>query len=93
MGRRPLVLETWGTFYTREVSKGRWVARARYRDEDGRSRLIERTERTKHMAEDAVRAAMRDRLKPLGDGELGPETRIANDKRRRMITSDLSINC
>ena len=60
------------------TTEGRWVAQARYRDVDGRTRQIERTGRTKQKAEDLLRTAMRDRIKPAGAHELGPETRLAD---------------
>ena len=41
MVRPPLVSETWGTVSTRMLEQGRWAARARYRDVDGRTRLIQ----------------------------------------------------
>lgn len=78
MARPPLVPETWGTVTTRMVAQGRWAARARYRDVDGRTRQIERIGRTKQKAESLLRVALRDRLKPLGEHELGPETRLAD---------------
>lgn len=78
MSRPPLVSETWGTVTTRMLAQGRWAARARYRDVDGRTRQIERIGRTKQKAEALLREAMRDRIKPLGDGELNPETRLAD---------------
>lgn len=78
MARPPLVPETWGTVYTRMITEARWAARARYRDVDGRTRQIERIGRTKQKAEDLLREAMRDRLKPLGEHELSPNTRLAD---------------
>lgn len=78
MTRPPLVPETWGTVHTRMITADRWAARARYRDVDGRTRQIERTGRTRQKAEALLRVAMRDRIKPLGEGELGAETRLAD---------------
>jgi integrase len=78
MARPPLVHETWGTVKATMIAQGRWVAKARYRDVDGRTRLIERAGRTKQKAEDAIRSALRDRLKPITEQELGPDTRLAD---------------
>ena len=78
MPRPPLVHGPWGVVKATMITQGRWVAKARYRDVDGRTRLIERAGQTKQKAEDALRAAMRDRLKPISAEELGPDTRLSD---------------
>lgn len=70
MVRPPLVLETWGEIRVYREGSKRFVARARYRDVDGRTRDVERTGATENKARDRLKEAMRDRLKPAGSEEL-----------------------
>lgn len=67
MARPPLPLGTWGTITRTEVSPGRWRARAKYRDWDGRTRPVERFGKTGAAAERALKEALRDRAKPTDD--------------------------
>ena len=75
MPRPPLVIGTWGKI--RRVQKGpkRWVAYARYRDHDGVTRLFERTDTSAQRAEDALKVALRDRLK-LDSEDISEATKL-----------------
>lgn len=66
MPRPPLVIGAWGKI-TRTKRDGVNVAKARYRDHDGVTRLMERTGRTAQIAENNLIEAMRDRLRLDGD--------------------------
>ena len=76
MPRPPLTLGTWGEIHTKKIAPGKYEARARYRDIDGVTRSILRTGRTKTAAENALKEAMRDRVQPVTDGEIKPDTRV-----------------
>lgn len=66
MARPPLTLGTWGEIARAEIAPGKWRARAKYRDWDGRTRLVERTGKTGAAAERVLKEALRDRTKPTG---------------------------
>jgi integrase len=76
VSRPPLVIGTWGKI--RRVQKGPklWVAYARYRDHDGITRLFERTDTTAQRAEDALKTALRDRLK-LDSEDISEASRLS----------------
>lgn len=63
MARPPLPLGTWRKI-TRTNTDGRWRARAKYRDWDGRTRTVERFGKTGAAAERTLVEALRDRAKP-----------------------------
>jgi integrase len=75
MGRPGLPLGTAGAVRTYRTAAG-WKARTRYRDYDGKIRDVERWGRTKGGAEQAVRLALRDRIRSEGDAEVTPETHV-----------------
>ncbi|GAA3043396.1 site-specific integrase [Pseudonocardia yunnanensis] len=74
MGRPPLPIGTYGQIVTRQVG-GSWTARARFRDNDGRTRLVERRGSSKAAAVRGLKQAMRDRAGPAS-GTVTGDTRI-----------------
>lgn len=76
MPRPPLPLGTWGHIVRTEAPDGRWVARCRFRDFDGRTRKVEAWGRTGAAAERALVSALKDRAAP-SDDELTPDTTMA----------------
>jgi len=75
MPRPPLLIGTWGKINRVKRGDG-WVAYARYRDHDGVTRQLERTAGSGQKAEDALKAALIDRLTLTGD-DISPNTTIA----------------
>lgn len=67
MARPPTPLGTWGPTHTFEVRPGVYRARARVRDQDGRSRLVSATGTTKAAAERVLREILVNRVAPTGD--------------------------
>ncbi len=61
MSRPRLPIGTFGTIGFQTASNGRVTARARYRDWDGKSRLVQATGGTKRAAEHALKAKLADR--------------------------------
>lgn len=76
MPRPPLPIGTWGHVKRTEVEPGRWKARARFRDFDGRTRQVEAWGKTGAAAERALMSALQDRAAP-SDDELKPDTTVA----------------
>ncbi|MEX5637975.1 site-specific integrase [Parafrankia sp. FMc2] len=77
MARPSLNLGTYGNLYTAKYGEG-YRARARYRDFDGRTRLVERHAKTKGAAEQALRTALRDRARvDVGTGAISAEAKVA----------------
>ncbi len=76
MARPPLPIQTHGEITTKQLEKGKWEARARYRDFDGTTRSIRRIGRTSTAARDAVKEAVRDLLRSGGDDELTGDSRV-----------------
>lgn len=76
MGRPPTAVGTHGAITRVEVTPGRWRARTRFRDLDGRPRLVEASGSSGAAAERALRVALRDRATPSGR-EITGEMRIA----------------
>ncbi|ONH49593.1 site-specific integrase [Frankia sp. CcI49] len=77
MARPSLALGTYGNVYTAKYGDV-YRARARYRDFDGRTRLVERHAKTKGAAEQALRTALRDRARvDVGTGAITAETKVA----------------
>lgn len=75
MGRPPLPLGTAGDFTLTTMPNGHVRARTRYRDMDGKIRLIERHGDSKDKAKRALRAAIADRQTPTS-GTLERTTRV-----------------
>lgn len=67
MPRPPLEVGTWGRIKRTEVEPGRHVARARFRDVDGRTRQVEAWGKSGAAAERTLVKALKDRAKTAGD--------------------------
>jgi len=66
MGRPPTALGTFGRISYERTSAGSYLARARYRDYDGKSRRVSAAGRTRAAAEAALKQKLRDRRTPVG---------------------------
>ena len=78
MARPPMPLGTHGSIrYQRAGSGNGWRARAQVRGWDGQTRPIERTGTTKSKAADALRTAVRDRVRAEALAEVTPETKVS----------------
>lgn len=79
MARPPMPIGTWGKITRTNLGDGRWRARAKYRDFDGRTRLVERFGKTGAAAERALLEALRDRAKPTNSvTDITRDTTLAN---------------
>lgn len=75
MSRPPLTLGTYGKISV-SARGSVFVAKARFRDFDGRTRLVERSSpKSRAAAERALKRALADRSAP-GEGDLSGETRV-----------------
>jgi integrase len=73
--RPPLPIGSWGKIKRTELGKGRWVAKARVRDLDGVTRLVERNGRTGAEAERNLSAHLAERTAPSME-DLTPESAL-----------------
>ncbi|NDK91765.1 site-specific integrase [Gordonia desulfuricans] len=79
MARPPLPLGTWGKITRTQVAPGRWRARARYRDYDGRTRPVERFGASGAKAERALLDALAERDRTSGSVvDITRKTRLAD---------------
>lgn len=82
-GRPRLRIGQHGNITRKEIEPGLWLARCRYRDADGVTRLVERRSPAgaddKHgkAAEDALIASFEDRRPPGVSGEITADTKIS----------------
>lgn len=76
MPRSPLPVGAWGRISRTQIDTKVWVARARFRDEDGRTRQVEARGESGPKAERALVEAMKRRVAPSG-AALRPESRIS----------------
>ncbi|WP_295851308.1 tyrosine-type recombinase/integrase [uncultured Microbacterium sp.] len=76
MARPPMPVGTWGAVNRVQLGPGQWVARARFRDYDGVTRIVERGGASGQKAENALKEALRDRARLPGE-DLTPETRLS----------------
>ncbi|GAB1644327.1 tyrosine-type recombinase/integrase [Krasilnikovia sp. MM14-A1259] len=76
MARPPLPVGTWGTIRTEKLGPGRYCARARFRDYDGKTRDVEATGTTGPAAVRALKEKLRDRVAP-NDDEITRETHLS----------------
>ena len=76
MARRPAPIGTYGSISTSQNSRGKWVAKARFRDFDGVTRLVQASGDTEAKAKSALRISLRDRARPTG-GEITSESTVA----------------
>lgn len=77
MARPPLPIGTHGSMKVTQLGTGAYRARARYRDYDGATRIVERTASSKTGAENALREAFRDRGRMSRHGEITPDTKVS----------------
>ncbi|MEX5259575.1 tyrosine-type recombinase/integrase [Kocuria sp. CPCC 205263] len=75
MPRPPLPIGAYGRISLTPTPGGAYVAKARFRDYDGRTRLVERTAGSKAKAEKALKEAFIDRATPSNEDITG-DTRI-----------------
>ncbi|WP_078111750.1 tyrosine-type recombinase/integrase [Gordonia sp. IITR100] len=75
MPRRPSPLGTYGAIGTSQTSRGKWVAKARFRDFDGVTRLVQASGDTEAKAKAALKVALRDRSRPTGS-EISSESTV-----------------
>lgn len=80
-GRPPLRIGQHGNVRRIQVDTGIWIARCRYRDTDGVTRIVERRSPTSKdqwgkQAEDALIASFRDRRAPSDAGDISPDTKV-----------------
>ena len=79
MGRPSLPLGTWGRVTRQQLSDGRWRARARYRDYDGHTRVVERYGDSGAKAERVLVEALKTRSRPTGTVvDITADTRLAD---------------
>lgn len=82
-----------------ETSPGRWRARTRYRDRDGRTRMVAKYAGSAASAERALKESLTARRPPAGDGSVTGDTRVEawatswlavvnRDQRRKHATKD-----
>jgi integrase len=82
-GRPPLRISQHGTINRTKLSNGAWLARCRYRDIDGVTRIVERRgpvddfDQHGKLAEDALIEALKDRRPPAMAEEITPETPVS----------------
>lgn len=75
MPRKPAPIGTYGSIGTSLNKQGKWVAKARFRDFDGVTRLVQASGDTEAKAKSALRIALRDRARPTG-GEVTSESTV-----------------
>lgn len=76
MGRPPLPLGTFGKVLFVVQASGQVQARAKFRDYDGRVRLVSKSGASKAAAERALKAELTLRQTPRGSGALNAATRV-----------------
>ncbi len=76
MPRPPLPLGSYGDIRVTEKSEKHFVAKARYRDYDGKLRLVERKGATARQAENNLKSAFTERLTPQDPTRLNRQSRI-----------------
>jgi integrase len=80
-GRPPLRIGAYGKITRTHLGGGVWLARCRYRDSDGVTRVVERRgpagDQRGKLAEDALIASLQHRQAPGLSGEIGLDTKIS----------------
>ncbi|TFV79322.1 site-specific integrase [Blastococcus sp. CT_GayMR19] len=76
MGRPQLALGTYGTIRVYKTDAG-YRAITKARDYDGKTRSVERWDKTKAAAERSLKLALRDRSRTQADGDITAETRVS----------------
>jgi integrase len=77
MGRPPLPLGTYGRVLYRDLPSGQIQARVKFRDYDGRVRLVSKSGPSRAAAERALKTELADRRAPGGAGAITADTRMA----------------
>ena len=77
MGRPPLPVGTFGKIGFVEQPSGDVQARTRFRDFDGRTRLVSKTGPSRAAAERALKAELTGRITPGGGAAIRPSTRVS----------------
>src|SRR3954454_1348278 len=77
MGRPPLPVGTFGKIGFLLLSSGEVQARARFRDFDGRTRLVSKTGATRAAAERALKTELATRRGPGGPGVITASSRVS----------------
>ena len=78
VGRPALPVGTFGKVAFVVLPSGAIQARARFRDYDGRQRLVSRTGPTRPAAERALKEALRERRGPTAGGGVDADTRVSD---------------
>lgn len=76
MARPPLPINSHGDIHTTELPSGKWRARTRYRFDDGKLRLVERSATSEAKAKAALRAALVDIQAP-SRAQITADTKLA----------------
>lgn len=77
MARKPAPIGTYGVIGTSQNKRGAWVAKARFRDFDGVTRLVQATGETEAKARNALKASLVDRSRPSGGEAITSESTVA----------------
>lgn len=77
MARPPLPLGTWGKIRTHQLGPKSFRAIANYKDYDGVTRPVERVGESGAKATARLLECLRDRARRSSDGEIKPETKVA----------------
>jgi integrase len=77
VGRPPLPVGTAGKFLFVALPNGEIQARAKFRDFDGRIRLVAKHGRSRAAAERALKVELSNRQAPVGGGAVAASTRVA----------------
>lgn len=77
MPRQPLPIGTHGKVKVNPKASGGFVAKAKYRDYDGVTRIVERSGRTETAATNNLLEALRDRAGAPNSGPVTPDTKFS----------------
>ena len=76
VGRPPLPIGTFGKITYIPQASGAIQARAKFRDFDGRVRLVTKVGPSQAAAERALKAVLNERRAPSADGQVSADTRV-----------------
>lgn len=77
MARKPAPIGTYGVIGTSRNKRGAWVAKARFRDFDGVTRLVQATGETEAKAKNALKEALLNRSRPAGGEVITSDSTVA----------------
>lgn len=77
MARPPMPIGAWGKISSVQLPSGVWQAQARYRDQDGVTRLVRAHGATSKLSESALADALRTRRRLSGEADITPETAVS----------------